>query len=146
MVLRCLGEAMTPIPTGCLPLRTATHGPSRLTIGSSRIPTATPWDEPSPTLDAAAMRKFLLAYSAMLVVSAVLAIGAYATRGMVQILLAILAGLIFAVALWSTDGSIDEIRDHQVPWGVHRQGGFIDPFGHLWLVGDRSPLTAHPKF
>ena len=43
------------------------------------------------------------------------------------------------------DGSIDEIRDHQVPWGVHRQGGFIDPFGHLWLVGDRSPLTAHPS-
>jgi hypothetical protein len=31
-----------------------------------------------------------------------------------------------------------------VPWGVHRQGGFIDPFGHLWLVGDRSPLGAHP--
>jgi PhnB protein len=43
------------------------------------------------------------------------------------------------------DGSIDEIRDHQMPWGVHRQGGFIDPFGHLWLVGDRSPLTAHPS-
>lgn len=30
-----------------------------------------------------------------------------------------------------------------VPWGVHRQGGFIDPFGHLWLVGDRSPLGTH---
>jgi hypothetical protein len=25
---------------------------------------------------------------------------------------------------------------------VHRQGGFLDPFGHLWLVGDRSPLGA----
>jgi uncharacterized glyoxalase superfamily protein PhnB len=37
------------------------------------------------------------------------------------------------------DGSVDKIRDHQAPWGVHRQGGFIDPFGHLWLVGDRSP-------
>jgi PhnB protein len=42
------------------------------------------------------------------------------------------------------DGTIDQIRDHEVPWGVHRQGGFIDPFGHLWLVGDRSPLSPHP--
>src|ERR1019366_3764078 len=42
------------------------------------------------------------------------------------------------------DGTIDRIRDHEVPWGVHRQGGFIDPFGHLWLVGDRSPLSPHP--
>jgi PhnB protein len=41
------------------------------------------------------------------------------------------------------DGAVDEIRDHEVPWGIHRQGGFIDPFGHLWLVGDRSPLSAH---
>ena len=32
------------------------------------------------------------------------------------------------------------IRDHEMPWGTHRQGGFNDPFGHLWLVGDRSPL------
>jgi uncharacterized glyoxalase superfamily protein PhnB len=32
------------------------------------------------------------------------------------------------------------IRNHQMPWGVHRQGGFTDPFGHIWLVGDRSPL------
>jgi PhnB protein len=41
------------------------------------------------------------------------------------------------------DGSVDEIRDHEAPWGSHRQGGFIDPFGHLWLVGDRSPLRVH---
>jgi PhnB protein len=41
------------------------------------------------------------------------------------------------------EGSVDKIRDHQMPWGVHRQGGFIDPFGHRWLVGDRSPLQAH---
>jgi PhnB protein len=41
------------------------------------------------------------------------------------------------------DGTIDEIRDHEAPWGTHRQGGFIDPFGHLWLVGDRSPLGVH---
>ena len=37
-------------------------------------------------------------------------------------------------------GSLDPVRDHQVPWGTHRQGGFFDPFGHLWLVGDKSPL------
>ena len=42
------------------------------------------------------------------------------------------------------DGSIDPIRDHQAPWGTHRQGAFIDPFGHKWLVGDRSPLGSHP--
>jgi PhnB protein len=41
-------------------------------------------------------------------------------------------------------GNRDEIRDHQVPWGIHRQGGFTDPFGHIWLVGDRSPLMRHP--
>lgn len=41
------------------------------------------------------------------------------------------------------DGSVDAIRDHEAPWGTHRQGGFVDPFGHLWLVGDRSPLRKH---
>jgi uncharacterized glyoxalase superfamily protein PhnB len=40
-------------------------------------------------------------------------------------------------------GSIDEIRDHEMPWGRHRQGGFVDPFGHRWLVGDKSPLLPH---
>lgn len=38
------------------------------------------------------------------------------------------------------NGSIDKIKNHETPWGIHRQGGFIDPFGHIWLVGDRSPL------
>jgi PhnB protein len=38
----------------------------------------------------------------------------------------------------------DAVRDHAMPWGPHRQGGFVDPFGHLWLVGDRSPLLPHP--
>jgi uncharacterized glyoxalase superfamily protein PhnB len=38
------------------------------------------------------------------------------------------------------DGTRDAVRDHEMPWGTHRQGGFYDPFGHLWLVGDRSPL------
>jgi PhnB protein len=42
------------------------------------------------------------------------------------------------------DGSADEIADHEVPWGLHRQGGFRDPFGHIWLVGDESPLQPFP--
>jgi uncharacterized glyoxalase superfamily protein PhnB len=41
-------------------------------------------------------------------------------------------------------GNRDPIRDHQAPWGVHRQGGFTDPFGHIWLVGDRTPLNRFP--
>jgi len=36
-----------------------------------------------------------------------------------------------------------EIRVHSMPWGPHRQGGFRDPFGHIWFVGDRSPLPRH---
>jgi PhnB protein len=35
----------------------------------------------------------------------------------------------------------DDIRDYVTPWGTHRQGGFTDPFGHIWLVGDKSPLA-----
>ncbi len=38
----------------------------------------------------------------------------------------------------------DPIRDHQRPWGLHRQGVFVDPFGHLWFVGDKSPLKRSP--
>jgi uncharacterized glyoxalase superfamily protein PhnB len=41
-------------------------------------------------------------------------------------------------------GSLDDIRDHQMPWGTHRQGGFTDPFGHIWFVGDKSPLNSFP--
>jgi PhnB protein len=41
-------------------------------------------------------------------------------------------------------GDRDRIRDHEAPWGIHRQGGFVDPFGHIWLVGDRSPLIRFP--
>jgi PhnB protein len=37
------------------------------------------------------------------------------------------------------------IEDHLLPWGTHRQGGFQDPFGHKWSVGDKSPLRAHPS-
>jgi PhnB protein len=39
----------------------------------------------------------------------------------------------------------DPIKDHLAPWGIHRQGGFTDPFGHIWLVGDRSPLSQYPR-
>ena len=42
------------------------------------------------------------------------------------------------------NGNLDQIKNHEAPWGVHRQGGFIDPFGHIWLVGDRSPLNIFP--
>jgi PhnB protein len=42
------------------------------------------------------------------------------------------------------NGGFDKIRNHQAPWGIHRQGGFIDPFGHIWLVGDTSPLSKFP--
>jgi uncharacterized glyoxalase superfamily protein PhnB len=43
-----------------------------------------------------------------------------------------------ALAAGATPGS--PVEDHERPWGVHRQGGFTDPFGHVWSVGDRSPL------
>jgi uncharacterized glyoxalase superfamily protein PhnB len=39
----------------------------------------------------------------------------------------------------------DPVRIHQMPWGPHRQGGFVDPFGHIWLIGDRSPLIPYPR-
>jgi uncharacterized glyoxalase superfamily protein PhnB len=42
-------------------------------------------------------------------------------------------------------GGLDAIKDHEAPWGIHRQGGFTDPFGHIWLVGDRSPLSRYPR-
>jgi uncharacterized glyoxalase superfamily protein PhnB len=39
-------------------------------------------------------------------------------------------------------GSLDDIQNYHVPWGIHRQGGFTDPFGHVWLIGDKSPLNS----
>jgi PhnB protein len=36
--------------------------------------------------------------------------------------------------------ALSAVEDHRAPWGTHRQGGFRDPFGHNWSVGDRSPL------
>ena len=50
---------------------------------------------------------------------------------------AVVARAVEAGATVSPDG----MKDHQRPWGTHRQGGFTDPFGHIWLVGDRSPLS-----
>jgi uncharacterized glyoxalase superfamily protein PhnB len=38
---------------------------------------------------------------------------------------------------------VEQPIDHEAPWGVHRQGGFTDPFGHRWSVGDRTPLHQH---
>ncbi|HTL54298.1 MAG TPA: VOC family protein [Candidatus Limnocylindrales bacterium] len=46
-----------------------------------------------------------------------------------------------AVESGATEGNIE---NHAAPWGMHQQGGFIDPFGHNWLVGDKSPLNRFP--
>jgi PhnB protein len=53
-------------------------------------------------------------------------------------------GLVARALEAGASGSIDGIANHPRPWGVHRQGGFTDPFGHIWLVGDRSPLAPWP--
>ncbi len=42
-------------------------------------------------------------------------------------------------------GSLNDLENHERPWGTHRQGGFTDPFGHIWLVGDKSPLRVFPS-
>jgi RimJ/RimL family protein N-acetyltransferase/uncharacterized glyoxalase superfamily protein PhnB len=36
--------------------------------------------------------------------------------------------------------AVEQLTPHEAPWGTHRQGGFTDPFGHRWSVGDRTPL------
>jgi PhnB protein len=48
-----------------------------------------------------------------------------------------------AIAAGASPGS--EVEDHEHPWGTHRQGGFRDPFGHNWSVGDRSPLKRSTR-
>lgn len=50
-----------------------------------------------------------------------------------------------ALAAGAAPGS--PVVDHERPWGTgtHRQGGFRDPFGHNWSVGDRSPLDGGNK-
>ena len=47
-----------------------------------------------------------------------------------------------AAAAGATD--VEPVTDHETPWGNHRQGGFTDPFGHRWSVGDRTPLDRFP--
>lgn len=47
-----------------------------------------------------------------------------------------------AAAAGATD--VEPLTDHETPWGTHRQGGFTDPFGHRWSVGDRTPLGPFP--
>jgi PhnB protein len=39
------------------------------------------------------------------------------------------------------NGDNHKIRNHETLWGKHRQGGFVDPYGHIWFVGDKSPLN-----
>ena len=39
--------------------------------------------------------------------------------------------------------AVSSAVDRQMPWGTHRQGGFTDPYGHRWSVGDGSPLQRH---
>ena len=36
--------------------------------------------------------------------------------------------------------NVEHVTMHETPWGAHWQGGFTDPFGHRWSVGDRTPL------
>jgi uncharacterized glyoxalase superfamily protein PhnB/predicted enzyme related to lactoylglutathione lyase len=45
-----------------------------------------------------------------------------------------------AVAAGARPGA--PVTARELPWGTHRQGGFTDPFGHRWSVGDTSPLGA----
>lgn len=47
--------------------------------------------------------------------------------------------------VYGGQGHVEPVTDHAVPWGTHRQGGFTDPFGHRWSVGDPSPLQPFPR-
>ncbi len=48
-----------------------------------------------------------------------------------------------ARALEAGATGILDIQDHHRPWGIQRQGAFRDPFGHIWFVGDKSPLSRY---
>ncbi len=48
-----------------------------------------------------------------------------------------------ARALAAGATGILDIQDQRRPWGIHRQGAFRDPFGHIWFVGDKSPLSRY---
>jgi PhnB protein len=41
--------------------------------------------------------------------------------------------------------AVSPAEQHEHAWGTHRQGGFRDPFGHNWSVGDRSPLRPQRR-
>ena len=53
--------------------------------------------------------------------------------------------VLVARAARSGASDVEAVTDHDAPWGTHRQGGFTDPFGHRWSVGDRSPLQTLPR-
>jgi len=40
---------------------------------------------------------------------------------------------------------VEPVTTRDAPWGLHRQGGFTDPFGHRWSVGDQTPLERFPR-
>jgi len=54
-------------------------------------------------------------------------------------------GALIARAAAAGASHVEQLTDHPVPWGVHQQGGFTDPSGHRWSVGDRSPLARFPR-
>lgn len=54
-------------------------------------------------------------------------------------------GFIARAVTEGATASPEQVTEHDVPWGKHRQGGFRDPFGHQWSVGDRSPLNRFPR-
>jgi uncharacterized glyoxalase superfamily protein PhnB len=49
-----------------------------------------------------------------------------------------------ARAIGAGAGGSAEVTEREAPWGIHRQGSFTDPFGHVWHVGDKSPLRSFP--
>jgi uncharacterized glyoxalase superfamily protein PhnB len=51
--------------------------------------------------------------------------------------------LVEYAAVAGADGRADPVREREAPWGTQRRGGFTDPFGHSWVVSDRSPLRWH---
>jgi PhnB protein len=55
------------------------------------------------------------------------------------------AGALIERATVAGATDVEPLTDHETPWGIHRQGGFTDPFGHRWSVGDRTPLENLAK-
>jgi PhnB protein len=54
-------------------------------------------------------------------------------------------GALIARAAAAGAADVEPLTEHQAPWGTHCQGGFTDPFGHRWSVGDQSPLSPLPR-